>query len=330
LVEGLKLTAGFRYSVNKQSLDSVAGQEGSTGGVPNGTFVCQVPGLLPTTPLSGCHVKLSAEFKAPSWTLSADWQVTPSTLIYVASRRGFRAGGFNPTAIDPSVFGYGPEKLTDVEAGIKGHWRLSDFLRLRGSLAAYHSHVQDVQRFAAISILVNGQPTIITVTRNAGIANVNGVELQGSALLGRNVEFVANYAYTDATIKAQPGVVAGQSFGGVPRNVFSLMGIVQAPLDPKLGEVKFSATWYHQSKTPFVDNLDVETQAFAPAYSLINLRVDWRGMLGSNLDLGAFVNNAANKQYLVDGIIALDSSFGYSVHAFGAPRTFGMEAKYRF
>ena len=49
--------------------------------------------IEPNTPVADCGVSLDAEFKAPSWTLSLDWQVNPDTLLYVATRRGFPGGG---------------------------------------------------------------------------------------------------------------------------------------------------------------------------------------------------------------------------------------------
>jgi iron complex outermembrane receptor protein len=79
-----------------------------------------------------------------------------------------------------------------------------------------------------------------------------------------------------------------------------------------------------------VDNLDTEPQAFGPAYSLVNLRAEWNRVFGSNVDLAAFVNNATDKEYVVDGVIALNSQLGYSVHAFGPPRTWGVELRYHF
>ena len=42
------------------------------------------------------------------------------------------------------------------------------------------------------------------------------------------------------------------------------------------------------------------------------------------------MNNATDEEYLVDGIIGLNSSFGYSLHAFGAPRTYGVDLRYDF
>ena len=102
-------------------------------------------------------------------------------MVYVATRRGFKAGGFNAFAIDPSIFEYGPEETTDVEVGLKGGWRLSDDIRLRATAAAYHSVVEDVQRFAFFFVEVGGQPVGATATRNAGKATINGVELSATA-----------------------------------------------------------------------------------------------------------------------------------------------------
>jgi iron complex outermembrane recepter protein len=331
VLNGLSFTAGIRYSVNQQELTALNGRQGVTAGLPDGTFVCLTSGKPANATPAQCSNTLETKSEAPSWNLSLDWQITDDTMVYIASRRGFKAGGFNAFAIDPAIFDYGPEKTTDVEVGLKGGWRLGDDVRLQTTAAAYYSVVDDVQRFAFFFVDVGGLPVGATATRNAGKATISGVELSGTAKFGQYFDLTANYAYTDASIDPAPGVDAGSTFAGVPKNAFSVIGTVHVPLPEQVGdELRLSATWYHQSTVPFVDTLEKEPQAIGPAYSLVNLRADWRKLLGSNASLAVFMNNATDEEYVVDGIIGLNSSFGYSLHAYGAPRTYGVELRYDF
>jgi iron complex outermembrane receptor protein len=80
------------------------------------------------------NVFADAKFKKLTYTLGANWQITPDAMIYVAHRRGYRAGGYNTPKLDPYLAGaqtFRPETLTDWEAGLKLRLRAGD---VRGTL----------------------------------------------------------------------------------------------------------------------------------------------------------------------------------------------------
>jgi iron complex outermembrane recepter protein len=320
-VDGLSLTAGARYSINEQNLEALRGRQ-TPANTTAATFACSLP-VAPGAGVDQCHLQLEAEFDAPSWTVSLDYQVTPDLLFYIASRRGFKAGGFNPTASNPANYGYGEETLTDVEIGMKADWRVSDDFFLRTNIAAFTGQYDNIQRFVFIA------PN--TLTRNAGDGRISGLEVQGSATFFDSFDLILNYAYTDATIDPFPGILdAGTTYANLPEHAGSLTARYRLALDPSIGDMSFAATAYSQSDMPFVDTIEVNPQAISPAYTLYNLRADWTNVFGGNFDLGFFVNNATDEEYIVDGVIALDSQLGWSVHAFGPPRTYGAEIRYNF
>jgi iron complex outermembrane receptor protein len=89
-----------------------------------------------------------------------------------------------------------------------------------------------------------------------------------------------------------------------------------------IGTVVLSADYYHSSKVQSSD-------AVLPGYDLVNARFDLNGVAGSNLDLALFVRNVFDKDYLASsnvGSAALGTNSGF----YGAPRTYGLEVRYRF
>jgi len=64
----------------------------------------------------------TAKFNKFTYTLGAQWQITPDAMTYVTHRRGYRAGGYNVPKMDPylaSIQTFQPETLTDWEVGAK-------------------------------------------------------------------------------------------------------------------------------------------------------------------------------------------------------------------
>jgi iron complex outermembrane receptor protein len=141
-VKGLSVTAGLR-----QTWDSVKGcvvnanyspfaQPFNTG--KNFGWVsqdqCQAGGLT-TAAAPGAISSISsqvlprADFKKLTYTFGANWQFTPDAMVYVAHRRGYRAGNYNSPLFDAylaDVQTFAPETLTDWEVGTKLRWNAGD------------------------------------------------------------------------------------------------------------------------------------------------------------------------------------------------------------
>src|SRR3546814_782028 len=117
-----------------------------------------------------------------------DWTaVTPSVSLqkafsdnvmgYVSANRGFKSGGFNGranTVYDTQHAEYDPEYVWTYEVGLKAS---SADNRLRGSVAAFKSDYSDFQ--ARVSQDVGTFPVL-----NAAELDIQGIEFEGSALLG--------------------------------------------------------------------------------------------------------------------------------------------------
>ena len=66
-----------------------------------------------------------------------------------------------------------------------------------------------------------------------------------------------------------------------------------------------------------------------PGYGLVNLRLDWKGIGGSDFDAGLFVTNAADTVYKTR-VSGLYNIFGVAGASYGEPRIVGIQLHYRF
>ena len=73
---------------------------------------------------SQCANNLSKTFERPTWTLAVDHDLFDKTLVYFTSRSGYRSGGINTQAVNPSFTVAQPESVIDFELGIKSDWSL--------------------------------------------------------------------------------------------------------------------------------------------------------------------------------------------------------------
>jgi len=164
----------------------------------------------------------SETFKEFTPRASISFKPTPDHNIYFTYSRGFKGGGFDPrgqTSAAPDLDGDGdvdfddqfeflrfaPETVDSYELG----WKASLLdNRLNISVAAFKGDYTDIQIPGSIGFDTTGDgvnDSFIGITSNAGDADVNGFEFEGSALVGRDFagsgsRFSVNWAlgYLDA------------------------------------------------------------------------------------------------------------------------------------
>jgi iron complex outermembrane receptor protein len=104
-------------------------------------------------------------------------------------------------------------------------------------------------------------------------------------------------------------------------------------LPSTVGSASVSATYSWQSSQVGVLSLNVGPTADPnhgelPAYGVLNVRADWKGVLGHPLDLGAFCDNATDKTYLI--LMNNDWVAGEDIGQYASPRMFGVSARWHF
>jgi iron complex outermembrane receptor protein len=144
----------------------------------------------------------SATFRDFNPRASISWQPNADHNVYFTYSQGFKGGGFDPRgqttacrnprggACSPQeVFdfmAFDPETVDSFELG----WKASLLdNRLNISLAGFLAQYTDVQIPGSVGFDANGDgvnESFIGITSNAADADVNGIEFEGTALVGRD------------------------------------------------------------------------------------------------------------------------------------------------
>jgi len=136
VLDGLKLTAGLRYSKDSLYRNAVR----AAGGAPAGGWedAFGAPCAPPNYCANGTANVGAQDDSKLTWRLGVDYQITPRQMVYGSIATGYKAGGFNdvdPTTTNASSGSYGAEQLTAYEVGYKG--RVLPNLQFNSSLYYY-------------------------------------------------------------------------------------------------------------------------------------------------------------------------------------------------
>lgn len=317
LVEGLSVTAGGRYTSERVSFRHVADD------------------IYLANPRPQYVTPLADTFNKVSWHVGAQEQLTSGLMLYVTAQSSFRSGGFNYFSAPLPGFGntggseYGAEKATDVELGAKfqGHFVT---MPTRLNIALYNQWVDDAQRVTYAQIF--GAPSAVTV--NVPRTLVRGVEGDGTISPASWLTLGTSFAYTNAAFTNNLVSVLGSppvAFGPVP-DVARWSGVayteVAAPLGADLRGT-FRAEFYRQTVSSYsstANTLNPGTEI--PGYGLLNFRLGI-DQTKAGWSVSANLKNALNKVYYVGGV-GFGSLFTFNTIVPGDPRTWQVEARYRF
>jgi iron complex outermembrane receptor protein len=312
VLSGLKTTAGYRYS-----WDYASNLQNSY----NGKNQCQA---FPSISVPFCANETSGHFSQATWTVALDYQLTPDTLFYVTGRRGYNPGGFNAYAPTPALRKYEPEKLTDIELGVKSNWNMWD-MPIHISADLFHDAYSNIQRETAVV-----STSLSTITENAAEATLEGIEFEGKIIPIKSVELSGFYAYAnsryDKYISPTAGDLSGLPFTGGPRNQYSATGQYHLPIAATLGDASISATYSWQGHVQFSDR---ELGGVIAPHGLLDVRMDWNNVGSRPFDASFFMTNATDQVYVAGGTIVYNA-LGINPVLYGEPRMWGFQLRYRF
>ncbi|HLG87563.1 MAG TPA: TonB-dependent receptor, partial [Alphaproteobacteria bacterium] len=315
VLEGLSLTAGYRYTWDFSS----------NWGQGFGTFGGCVAGF--SGPNCG---SAASEFQTHrlTWNYSLDYKITPDTMVYVRSGRGFLGGQF--TASNPPGFRLvQPEGLTDVEAGVKSDWELFG-IKGRTNADAFYDWFNNIQE--SIGLVVPGRG-VIGANINAAAAELKGFEVQATVIPVSGLELGLNYAYEEGQFTmfnnpaANPHDQSGLPFRFMPRHKGTLDFRYHVPIDSSWGDLVVGMTASLQTKVHVAP--DIEPNGDIAGYGLLNFNVDWNNITGRPIDLSFFMTNATNSVYRIANASAY-FQVGFVPVTYGEPQMFGFRLKYRF
>lgn len=178
LTDQLALVGGLRYQRDVKD---------EPAGVGSGEYDLPIASIIPpytcvgTCPIANPYSGYGKWSKV-QWHAGVNYNITPSSMLFVSVATGYKAGGFNTGRSEPFNPTYGPENLTDYELGWKA--QLLNH-RAQINVDAFYMPYKDYQETTSL-ILPDGhyQPIVL----NTGTAEIKGVELESTFLLTANDE----------------------------------------------------------------------------------------------------------------------------------------------
>jgi iron complex outermembrane recepter protein len=294
------------------------------------------------------YVRTSRKFRDDSFSYGLSFQATPAVHVYAKSVEAYKSGGFNtrdphidadsgsatPSPSDDNAYGFGfvdgfePERIRSYELGAKTEW-LGRRLRVNGNL--FLSDYRDMQ----INFLVPGTISD-TKVRNAGKAQMKGLELDATWLAAPGLLFTLSGALLDAEVQEVIDQVSGE-------NVAHLFPFPSAP--PYGGTL--AADWefwnlgwgalraylaynYQGERDGLVIAEEKRGLTTLPAYGLWSARLMLQGISFERgaLEFALWGRNLADEEYEISAIDNLPHADRAVI--WGEPRTVGMDATYRF
>ena len=372
LTDSVRAVGGFRYTwdsrkviLHNQQILGLA-PNAPVAGTPFGVN-CNLVNPDQTPTATECNQTQSENFSYPAWNLGLDWQASDDIFLYVATRGAAKAGGFNIRA--GSLPAFAPEKVKDVEGGIKASWLDN---RLRTNVALFHTWKSNAQ------VIVNAVAPGVGVTQytqNNGDTRVWGAEFEVVAAPWTGMEISGNLSLLDG--KYKPGsisevqritsptpltgcAVAPPTATGVPRYdcTVDLSGRALTQL-PKVqfsigatqtiamatGDLILHVNYAYVGKQHFnpVVASDQQSAAIKAAYAqedalgetagygLLNGRIAFQ-LNDPQVELYVYGRNLTGKKYLSRRFSDLyqTGGLGVAVDYAGDPRVVGIGMRYRF
>jgi iron complex outermembrane receptor protein len=273
---------------------------------------------------------------------SISFQPDDNNTIYASYSRGFKGGGFDPRGLSTAApdlngngtreaneifdyFQFEPERVTSYEIGYKAN--LFD-RRLRLAIAGFYADYRDVQVPGSVGAVINGVPTFVGVTTNAGAATFKGLEVEAVATLyrgdnGSRLNFAGTMGYLDAQydefITNIPGrgpvdVADFRRIQNTPK--WTLSGTLDFTTPLAGGELSAITTLSYRSKTfqfetpsPFLDQ---------PGYALWDANLSWRSP-NQRYTVGIHARNILDRQYITSGyqFLSIDPVTGVPLRTAG-------------
>lgn len=323
---GWTTTAGIRHTRDEKNFKYTQYIGATIDGDPlpffpgavdeNGVFRA---GLLPL--VGNGSGQAGDAFEETSFKFGVDKELSDNTLLYYSFSQGFKGGGFvlrYVEAVD-TARSFRPETLDSHEIGIK--WQGFDD-RVRINAAAFYADYEDVQ---VTFFDANGGP----ITANAGSVDIQGLELELTALISERWSLDMGLGFTDAeytSINPIQGLSLtiddSASLVNTPEMAFNIG--LEYSLPMAANELVFRVDY------AYTDDIHNDSQnsrfLFQEAYDLVNASM--RLALGDTTDIVLAAKNLTDERYIESG----DSNFGLGFHEanYNRPREYSLTLRHSF
>ncbi len=269
-------------------------------------------------PDAGTATPYSSQENGNTPKASLRYAFDPTLSAYVLASRGYRFGGISNLGSNPVGRPYKSDSIWNYEAGVR--WAPNPALTLDVSL--FRIDWKDVQLSQLyLDPILNRS---FLVTGNIGQARSQGLELASVWKPSSSLSLRSALAYTDATTTGGITIGGTQVASGTRLpGTAKLQGTVDATLNfagPMSSSGRFSTVLAYTGAR----NAQIDSDVTLSAYSTVDLRL---AFAWTNVEVSAFVNNAANK---LGTSGAVDYFTTYTEFYPVRPRTFGVSMRYDF
>lgn len=366
-LDRLRLTLGYRYTWDKIDGRTTSYSPAIYSGVGADSVRCLFDGVavprsnadnLVGASVRGCTYEGHLKSKAPNWTIGLDYRPIDNLLLYGKVSRGYKAGGFNAYAVNIEYAQFGPEFVTDWEAGFKSDFKVGG-RPVRFNVNGFNLDYSKIQRGMADFSPRTNQSGAATLS--TGSARIRGLEVEAMIKPLDILEIGGNYSYTQAKYKSFTYRSATAVFDCNSRNasdsqktlnpdlscmkltnmaphIFSIYGRLALPVSENAGQVSLfvSYAWTDkrhlaapaQEKFPGT-NITWEPGSELAPFGLLSASLDWKNALGTDLDFSLFGANILNKTYVISNSNVYNA-IGTQGQIFGEPRMYGVRLRYKF
>jgi iron complex outermembrane recepter protein len=267
-------------------------------------------------------------YKKTTWKFGVDYDAPDLGLFYASVSSGYKAGGFNDGCLTTSggvgctltsdqLF-FNPETLVAYETGFKLRF-LDNKVRFNGSI--FHYDYKSLQLSQIVTV-----PVPATRIRNAGVAKVDGIELDAVLRPDENnvVDLAVNYTNARySSFQASPAIsFAGRKLDHAPEFTATAGVTHTFPLSND-GKIEASART-HLSSSYYIQDLGILAQYRQPSFTKTGLTLTYKAP-EDRWYVQGFVQNLENNITLAAASSGLAASATIE-----EPRTFGVRAGFKF
>lgn len=320
LTDNLNFTGGVRYTRDNKPVKATAASYGF-----NGVTTCRFgpTANVPNQNDTDCTWSNSDQYEFISWTAGFDYKFDTDVMAYIKASSSSRAGGQNTRGLDEvTTEPFQPENATDIELGTKAQF-FENTLQLNA--AYYHTFYTDVQQ----SLLINTPSGLITSVVNQAEGDINGVEIEAKWAVTDYLVLSGSAGWLDWKFDDPVSILQA-----APGESYTLRGDYTLPTG--LGDFVFNLNWSYQgeffgncaSGRACVRDFEPET---AESVSLLGARISLDVAAVDGLNVALRGRNLTDENYVSPALqLYFPPNITLANGIAGNPRTYGVEANYRF
>lgn len=322
VTDTVNLTTGIRYTEDEKQIDVTAKN------LTTNTCLFAANGTLPNHDDAACTWGDDERYYFISYNVGVDWAVNDDTLAYIKTSSASRSGGQNLRALDEETAKpFTEETATDIELGLKT--QLFDNA-LQINTAIYHTDYEDIQQTQFRQI----DGVNITQVVNAGEADIDGVEVDFKWIVTDNFMITGNAGLLNWNFKDDNSLLPA-----APEHEYGVRFNYLVPAS--VGDFNFDLNYSYRGQmfsntSGGLAEVREHPSLIVDSVSLVGARVTL-DLADADVTLALWGQNLTNEEYYLTGLtVNVDHPllgtplWASTSSGVGAPRTFGIDATYRF